>query len=130
MIPAPPGRNHGAACFPTGTVMCALSQADSRVKFTGGASCRRQPALPESAGPGHRAGRAGIRGRDRGPRAASRTPRDQDAPGSEGVHPERGMAVDLWGSPGAVSGIQFTAAKGSASSASRSKPTASKLCGV
>lgn len=40
------------------------------------------------------------------------------------------MAVDLWGSPGAVSGVQFTAAKGSASSISGSKPTASKLCGA
>jgi len=85
--------------------MCALSQADSWVKFTGGASCRRQPASPESGGPGPRAGRAGIRGRGRGLRAASRTPRDQDAPSSEVVSQERRMAVDLGGSPGAVSGI-------------------------
>lgn len=100
------------------------------MKFTGGASYRRQPALPESGGPGHRAGRAGIRGRGRGLHAASRTPRDQDAPSSEVVSPECGMAVDLRGSPGTVSGVQFTAAKGSVSSAYWSKPPASKLYGV
>lgn len=63
-----------------GTVMCALSQADSWVKFTGGASCRRQPSLPESGGPGHWAGRAGIRGRGRGLCAASRTPKARMPP--------------------------------------------------
>lgn len=85
--------------------MCALSQADSWVKFPGGASCRRQPALPESGGPGRRAGRAGIRGRGKGLCTGSRTRGDQDAPSSEVVSQQRRMAVDLWGSPGAVSGI-------------------------
>lgn len=61
---------------------------------------------------------------------AGRPPGDQDAPCSEAASLEHGMAVDLWGSPGAVSGIQFTATKGSISSASRSKSSASKLCGV
>lgn len=63
-------------------------------------------------------------------RAASRTPRDQDAPSSEVVSPECPMAVDFRGSPGAMSGVQFAAAKGSVSSAYWSKPPASKLYGV
>lgn len=64
-----------SAELPSETVRCAFSQADSWVKFTGGAPCRRQPALPASGRPG-RWSRKGKykRKRQRALCAASRTP--------------------------------------------------------
>lgn len=59
-----------------------------------------------------------------------RTPRDQDVPCSEVVSLEHSMAVDLWGGSRPEPGVWFRAAKGSLSSASRSKPSASKLYGA
>lgn len=59
-----------------------------------------------------------------------RTPRDQDVPCSAVVSLEHSLAVDLWGSSRPVPGVWFRAAKRSLSSASRSKPSASKLYGA
>lgn len=59
-----------------------------------------------------------------------RAPRDQDVPCSEVVSLEHSVAVDLWGGSRPVPGVWFRAAKSSLSSASRSKPSASKLCGA
>lgn len=59
-----------------------------------------------------------------------RPPREQDALCSEVVSLEDRMAVDLGGSPGPVPGAWLRAAKGSLSSASSSKSSASKLYGA
>lgn len=100
---------------------------------TGGASAADSPphlsqaaSLPLS--PPRRKGWYKRQGR--GWVCSQRTPRDQDAPGSEVVGLEHGVAVDLRGGPGAVSGVQFPAAEGGVSSASWSKQPASRSCGV
>lgn len=84
---APPHRNYRAVRSQVGLLgaLSLLAQADSCMKFEGGAPCRRQPSLPESGRPGHCAGRAGIRGRARGLHIADRTLRDQDVCRSEVV---------------------------------------------
>lgn len=101
------------------------------MKFKGGApACRRQPSFPESGRPGHcRKGRY-KRKNTKVCVQPGRTPRDQDAANSEVVSLEHRMAVDLWGSSGSVPGVRLRAAKGSISSASRAKPSASKLYGA
>lgn len=98
-------------------------------EFAGGASCRRQPAhLSQPAWALSRKGR--YKRRRQASAHSQRDARDGDAGSSEAVSLECQVAVALWGGPGAVFGVQFTAAEGSVSSASCSKPTANKLCGV
>lgn len=120
-MPAPPGRDYRAAALER------LPRLTHGCRYRWGLR-RRQPASPESGGPGP-AGRAAIRGQAEAV-CSQRTPRDQDAPGCEVVGPEGRVAVDLRGRPGAVSGVQFPAAKGGVSSVSWSKQPASKFCAV